>query len=281
MILSGAIPSSLTVLGTCSRKISREVVSAMTFGTTFGRILDVYVAFRPAYPDELFERILAIIPPERRHRAMDLGAGTGTSLGPLVTHFQKLIAVEPDRLMADELRAKHPQVILRVTTAEECQQEPETIDLVTSGSALHWMDVPRVMANVLKWLRPAGVLAIWAGGIPPSPEPVHAITLQELSDHWSRFRDPRNHLAASSEHVRPAMAGFTILEERLIPNIVWLTPHQLVGFWRSTSSASAYARELAVPEAYWRDLETRYALAWPRAKIPVDFSPWLLLARKH
>jgi trans-aconitate methyltransferase len=252
----------------------------MAFRSSFGRVADLYIAFRPAYPDELFERILAVVPPEFRHRAMDLGAGTGNSLRPLVPHFEELIAVEPDRLMADELRTKHPQIILHVATAEECGQGSGSVDLVTSGSALHWMDVPRVIANILRWLRPAGVLAIWAGGIPAAPEPVNAVTLQELNEHWSRFRDPRNHLAQSSDHVRRAMAGFTILEERVIPNIVWLRPHELVGFWRSTSHASAYARELAVPEAYWRDLETRYSLAWPRAKIPVDLSPWLLLARK-
>jgi trans-aconitate methyltransferase len=252
----------------------------MPFRSDFGRIADVYVAFRPAYPDELFERILAVVPPERRHRAMDLGAGTGKSIRPLLRHFDELIAVEPDQLMAERLRASDPRIILQIVSAEECEQEPASVDLVASGSALHWMDIPRLMANALKWLRTSGILAVWAGGIPPAPEPVDAITLQELVNHWNRFRDPRNHLAQSSDHVRRASAGFTILEERIIPNVIWLTPHEFVGFWRSTSSASAYARKLAFPEAYWRDLETRYSLAWPRAKIPVDFSPWLLLARK-
>jgi hypothetical protein len=76
------------------------------------------------------------------------------------------------------------------------------------------------------------------------------------------------------------VTAFTILEERIVPNIVWLTPHDFAGFWRSTSYGSAYARELAVPDAYWRDLEARYSHAWPKGKIPVDFGPWLLLARK-
>jgi len=48
--------------------------------------------------------------------------------------------------------------------------------------------------------------------------------------------------------------------------------------WMDRSRVIAYARELASPGAYGRDLEARYSLAWPRAKIPVDFSPgfcWL------
>ncbi|MGD0957863.1 MAG: hypothetical protein ABR953_13690 [Candidatus Acidiferrales bacterium] len=32
--------------------------------------------------------------------------------------------------------------------------------------------------------------------------------------------------------------------------------------------------------ALWSDLESRYERSWPGEKIPVDFSPWLLLARK-
>lgn len=250
------------------------------FQSRFGRSADEYVAYRPEYPAELFERILATIPPERRLRAMDLGAGTGKSARPFLAHFAEVIAIEPDPLMAEKLQTIGPRIQVRVTTAEDADQEPASVDLVASGSALHWMDVLRVMANVLRWLRPEGILAVWAGGIPPTPEPVHAITLHELAGHWNRFRDPRNHLARSSDHVRRAAAGFTILEERTIPSIVWLTPHEFVGFWRSTSAASAYARELAVSEAYWRDLEARYRHSWPHEKFPVDFSPWLLLARK-
>lgn len=246
----------------------------------FGRVADEYVAYRPDYPLELFERILSVIPPQRRQRAMDLGAGTGNSIRPLVPHFAEIIAVEPDSLMAEKLRTIDPKVILRIVAAEECEQEPASIDLLTIAAALYWMDVRRVMANVSGWLRPGGILAIWAGGYPRTPEPVNAITFQEFSEHWNRFRDPRVDHAESSQHARRAASVFAILDDRTVPSIVWLTPREFVGFWRSTSCGSAYARELAVPEAYWRDLEARYYHSWPKGKIPVDFSPWLLLARK-
>jgi trans-aconitate methyltransferase len=230
----------------------------MAIPSSFGSVRDVYVAFHPSHPEELFECILAVVPPEHRQRALDLGAGTGNSLLP---YFNEFMAIEPD-------------------PAERFEQEPQSIDLITVGAALYWMDIPRVIENVARWLRPAGILAIWAVGLPRTPDSAQAITRQEFADRWNRFRDPRLDLAESADHARRAAAGFTILEERTIPHIVWLTPHQLVGFWRSTSYASAYARQLAVPEAYWHDLEARYRLAWPRTKIPVDFSPWLLLARR-
>ncbi len=221
----------------------------------FPSSLGVSVAFHPSHPAELFEYILAVIPPEHRRRALSLGAGTGNWLLP---YFNELIAVERDQF----------------------EQEPRSIDLITVDAALCGMDIPRMIENVARWLRPAGILAIWAVGLPRTPDPAQAITRQEFADRWNRFRDPRLDLAESADHARRAATGFTILEERTIPHIVWLTPHELVGFWRSTSYASTYARQLAVPEAYWHDLEERYRLAWPRTKIPVDFSPWLLLARR-
>lgn len=246
----------------------------------FGRVADEYVAYRPDYPSELFERILAVVPAERRQRAMDLGAGTGNSIRPLLPHFAEVIAVEPDPLMAQKLPAIGFRAHVRVTTAEEVIQEPASVDLVIVAAALYWMDVPRVMASISRWLRAGGILAIWAGGFPRTPHPAHAVTLEEFGDRWNRFRDPRVDLAESSQHAREAASGFTILEDRTVTNVVWLTPREFVGFWRSTSYGSAYARMLAVPEAYWRDLESRYRHSWPKEKFPVDFSPWLLLARK-
>lgn len=250
------------------------------FQFRFGHAVDAYVAYRPEYPPELFERILAVVRPERRQCAMDLGAGTGNSIRPLLAHFAEVIAVEPDPLMAEKLRASEPRSIVRIVTAEDCVQEPATVDLITVAAALYWMDVPRVMASVIRWLRPGGILAVWAGGFPRTPDPANAITRQEFSDRWNRFRDPRLDLAKSSQHARRAASAFTVFDDCTIPNIVWLTPQEFVGFWRSTSYGSGYARMLAVPEAYWRDLEARYHHSWPKGKIPVDFSPWLLLARK-
>jgi SAM-dependent methyltransferase len=246
----------------------------------FGRVADEFVAYRPDYPSELFERILAVVPAERRQRAMDLGAGTGNSIRALLPHFAEVIAVEPDPLMAEKLRAIGPRAHVRVATAEEIIQEPASVDLVIVAAALYWMDVPRVMANISRWLRTGGILAIWAGGFPRTPHPANAITLEEFGERWNRFRDPRVDVAESSQHARHAASGFTILDDRTVTNIIWLTPREFAGFWRSTSYGSAYARMLAVPEAYWRDLESRYRHSWPKEKFPVDFSPWLLLARK-
>jgi len=60
-----------------------------------------------------------------------------------------------------------------------------------------------------------------------------------------------------------------------------MTPTEFGGFWRSTSYGGAYGRTLADPEAYWKDLESRFRAAWKEDKIPVDFKPYLLTALKE
>jgi len=60
----------------------------MPLETRFGDAVAAYAAYRPEYPAELWEKILAGIPPEHRQRAVDLGAGTGLSAVPLAQWFR-------------------------------------------------------------------------------------------------------------------------------------------------------------------------------------------------
>ncbi len=252
----------------------------MPFEPRFGQAADAYSVFRPEYPPQLFERILAALPPDRRHRAMDLGAGTGRTTRALLDYFDEVIAVEADALMAEKLRKAAPQALIRITTAEECHQEPASIDLVNVATALHWMDVPRVIANVELWLRPAGIFAVYGGPFPRTPEPIKAIIRQEFHEHWDTYRDERLRRKEFPQSIIRAASVLHLVEDTTIPYVLPVTPHEFAGFCRSTSYGSAFARTLSDPDAYWRDLEERFRQAWPDAKIPVDFKAYLLLARK-
>lgn len=246
----------------------------------FGPLADLYSAFRPAHPQALFDRILEALPEQNRKRAMDLGAGTGLSALPLCRWFAEVIAVEPDPGMAAKLTGRNPRLVVRITTAEECAQEPESVDLVTSGNAFYWMDGPRVLANVLRWLRPAGLLAVYYGFFPRTPEKVHAIVWKELDEHWRPFRHQRLWDEGYSRRTIAAASGFSVARVLAVPNTLQMERARFVGYLRSTSYGSAYAKTLPRPDAYWKQLETSIRKAWPDAMIPVDFELELILARK-
>lgn len=246
----------------------------------FGPASDAYNTFRPEYPAELFARILTHVPPGRRICALDLGAGTGKATRPLLEHFHKVIAVEPDPRMADKIIRSAPGVVVRIGRAEDFQQAPESVDLVNVATALHWMDVPAVIANVERWLRAGGIFAVYGSGLPETPPPIRQIVREELHERWNAYRDERLRRKEFPQSIVRAATGLRMVEDSTVPWTLPVSPREFAGFWSSTSYGGAYGRTLADPPAYWRDLEERFRRAWPEETFPVDFTLYLLIATK-
>lgn len=250
------------------------------FQPRFGHAAEEFERYRPEYPRELFERILAVVPANHRERAMDLGAGTGKATRALLRHFREVVAVEPDPGMAAKLKKDIPAVIVRNATSEDLSQPPSTVDLVTIANALHWMDAPRVFANVHSWLRPRAIFAVFDRPLPKTIPAIDAITLAETRGPWKPYRDDRLGKKYVWEGQIRSAAGFELFEETKFSYVIPMSPADFVGFWRSTSYGSAYARALSDPEPYWNALESHFAEIAASEPIPVDLSPTLIIARK-
>ena len=250
------------------------------FQPRFGRAAEEFHRYRPDYPPELFEHILMWIRSERRNCAMDLGAGTGKSSRWLADYFSEVIAVEPDAGMAAKLADEVPEARVRNCTAEECSQADGSVDLVTIGNALHWMDSARVFENAHGWLRAGGILAVYDRPLPKCTPEIDAIILAELRGAWKPHRDPRLKKDKEWEEAVRAARGFQVAEDTRFSYIVTMPPGEYAGFWRSTSYGSAYARTLENPEGYWREVEARFASASGEKLLSVDFSPALVISRR-
>jgi len=253
----------------------------MPFESRFGQAADAYQTFRPNYPAEIFQRMLAWIPAERRNCAIDLGAGTGKATSELARWFREVIAVEPDPLMAEKLREAAPEAKICQIPAEEYEGEQSSADLINFAQSLHWMDIPRVLEKCVGWLRAGGILAVYGFGLPEAVEPVREIVRLEFREHWNPFRDERLRRKHFPQCLVYETTGIRVVEDVELSHSRKMTPVEFVGFWRSTSYGGAYGRTLADPEAYWKDLESRFRAAWNEDKIPVDFRPYLLIARKE
>jgi SAM-dependent methyltransferase len=252
----------------------------MPFEPRFGPAASAYGAFRPEYPPALFERILEEVPARPRERAVDLGAGTGLSALPLCRWFREVIAVEPDAQMAAQLAGRQANLVVENTTAEECRLERGSADLVTSGTAFHWMDGPRVLENVAVWLRPGGALAVYGYPFPGMPEPFRGMVRREFEQHWERFRHERLREKNYARRAVAAAAGLGDVRVMTIPHVVEFSVPELIGFFSSTSYGNAYMRTLEDPGAYLKRLESDFRKASADAMIPADFTLELILARK-
>ena len=127
----------------------------------FGTVAEAYDAHRPGYPDELFDRLVALA--GRDARVLDAGSGTGKVARALADRGLRGTAVEPDADMAAVARRRLEDAGWDVVVGEleTCEVADAAFDLFTCGQAWHWIDTHRGLDRVRHLLRPGGVAAIF------------------------------------------------------------------------------------------------------------------------
>ena len=135
----------------------------------FGRAAAEYDRGRPSYPATLLDKL----PLERDGSVLDLGAGTGKLTRVLANRYAHVIAVEP----LDELRAVLAERVreadVRAGAAEAVPLTDASVDAVFAGQAFHWFANDAAVGEIVRVLRPGGVLALlWnvPNGTPSVPE---------------------------------------------------------------------------------------------------------------
>ena len=117
-----------------------------------------YARYRPGYPPELFTWLTGQVPGHRL--AWDVGTGNGQVARELAESMDRVHATDASVQQLDRAQAP-PNVDFAVEPAERSSLEAGAVDLVTVGQALHWFDLERFYTEVVRVLRPGGVLAAW------------------------------------------------------------------------------------------------------------------------
>jgi SAM-dependent methyltransferase len=130
---------------------------------SFGTVARAYAEHRPGYPAAAVEWALGPVADRPRPHLLDLGAGTGKLTAALVTRPDATVsAVEPDPAMLAELRTRVPAAAAFAGSAEAIPLPDASVDAVLAGQALHWFDLDRAQPEIVRVLRPGGVLAaLW------------------------------------------------------------------------------------------------------------------------
>lgn len=105
----------------------------------FGEDPALYDRFRPSYPREMIE---AIIADTSQRPVLEIGAGTGKATKALIALGKDVHALEPDQRMAALLKVSCPTGLVQVETAtlETANLPLEAFDLVVAAQAWHWVD---------------------------------------------------------------------------------------------------------------------------------------------
>lgn len=135
---------------------------AAEFKDHFSEVAQSYAAFRPHYPEALFEYLAGL---NATHGAVwDCACGSGQASMALAAHFDRVYATDAS---AGQIAAAspHPGVEYRVAPAESSGLAEGSLELVTVAQALHWFDLPSFFAEVERVLKPGGHLAVWSYGV--------------------------------------------------------------------------------------------------------------------
>lgn len=131
-----------------------------------------YAAYRPSYPDVLFEELAEFAGGSKL--AWDVACGTGQASFPLSSVFDTVIASDvSESQLSCAKQAKN--INYKLMTSSETPYEleevlgtsPGSVDLITVAQALHWFCHDAFFNTVKYFLRPGGVFAAWTYALTP------------------------------------------------------------------------------------------------------------------
>jgi SAM-dependent methyltransferase len=125
---------------------------AESFGIDAAR----YDRSRPAYPDELIQRVIAASPGTD---FLDVGCGTGIGARQYRARGVNVLGVDVDTRMAEF--ARQTGIDVEISKFEDWDPRGRSFDAVVAGQAWHWVDPVLGAAKAARVLRPHGLLALY------------------------------------------------------------------------------------------------------------------------
>jgi len=117
---------------------------------------------RPDYPPETALWLRGDLALGPGKAVLDLGAGSGKFLPPLIGTGARVRALEPVEAMREALVRDYPQVALVDGVAEAIDLPDKSMDCVVCAQAFHWFATAAAQAEIHRVLAPGGTLGlIW------------------------------------------------------------------------------------------------------------------------
>jgi SAM-dependent methyltransferase len=209
---------------------------------SFGVVAEAYERFRPGYPVELFDLVMAYAG-DPVPTALEIGAGTGKATRLFAQRGVSVTATEPDAAMLAELRKHVPASVTTVRAAFEELRPGARYGLVYAAAALHWTNPEGRWPRMAGLLEPGGVFASFGGPIrladPAVEEAVRAARSPFLAsdDVPSPDGTPPGHDLQWPGTELQRSAWFTGVQQSVIERRLTMTARDYVGH---LSTISAY-----------------------------------------
>lgn len=155
------------------------------FKDNFSKQSDIYVKYRPHYPVALYSYLSSLT--ADHDLAWDCGTGNGQAAIGLAAYYNQVIATDPSEQQIKNC-LPHNKVQYLVEKAENNSLASSSVDLLTVANALHWFDFDIFFPEAHRVLKPNGIIAAWAMGVPAISPAIDDIIQHfhdhTLNDHW-------------------------------------------------------------------------------------------------
>ena len=201
----------------------------------FSKQSKVYAAFRPTYPDDLYQFVLKHVP--KKSCAWDCATGNGQVARVLAKHFNEVYATDiSDQQLNNAVAADNIQYSL--SPAEQTSFKNNQFDLITVAQALHWFDFESFYKEVKRTLQPGGLLAVWGYALLTVDATIDPLFLDFYHNKVGPYWDDARKLV--EDHYRGIPFPFKEIEcPDFYIRVNW-TADQFVGYLSSWSATQKY-----------------------------------------
>lgn len=232
-------------------KIQNDSQSQSSAADYFGRVAKDYSMYRDLYPEEMIANIINKC--EERSLAVDCCTGTGQLTEDLCHYFDRVIGLDKS---VEQLNQAHKEDNIKyyvVDDAAEILGLPDnSVDLITVGTALAWLDREKFLRNARRVLKKGGVLACADQTIPvieDNPALLSHFACKNIAPNGPQTQnDGVKDIETPNGFVRLNMPmSYEMKSEKEIKDIIG---------WVRTTSGFAVAQKNGVGDAMLKDLES-------------------------
>jgi ubiquinone/menaquinone biosynthesis C-methylase UbiE len=207
----------------------------MTTKDLFSGHSQIYAAFRPTYPEELYECIFSHV--DQKSIAWDCATGNGQAAQRLAKDFEKVFATDISQKQIDQaFRAEN--IVYSVSKAEETNFTDNQFDLITVGQAIHWIDTSRFYSEVIRTSKQNATLAIWGYSLLSITPEIDSILLEFYTNVVGKYWDEARKLVDNKYRDIP-FPFEQIKTPEFQLKVSWTLDH-LAGYLTSWSATQRY-----------------------------------------
>jgi SAM-dependent methyltransferase len=197
----------------------------------------IYAAFRPSYPQALYDFILKHDTNESS--AWDCATGNGQVAKVLAKYFKNVYATDISQQQLDNA-IQADNIYYAISAAEKTSFPENQFDLITVGQALHWFDVNAFYTEVKRVGKNNSVIAVWGYSLCTINEDIDKIFLDYYNNIVGPYWDQARRLV-EDEYKNIPFPFKQIAAPKFEINVSW-TLNEFVGYLTSWSATQKYIK---------------------------------------